>query len=67
MSRRIGGDSVNNESAGRVVYRINAIPECNNFHISVTQLTILFITYYFFNNLFINAKEKSLKLICVRI
>ena len=67
MSRRNGGDSVNNESAGRVVYRINAIPECYNFHISETQLTILFITYHFFNNIFINAKENPLKLICVRI
>ena len=27
MSLRNGGDSVNNESAGRVVYRIITIPE----------------------------------------
>ena len=27
MSRRNGGDSVNNESAGRVVYQVTTIPE----------------------------------------
>ena len=27
MSRRNGGDSVNNESAGRVVYQVTTIPK----------------------------------------
>ena len=27
MSQRNGGDSVNNESAGRVVYQVTTIPE----------------------------------------
>ena len=27
MSRRNGGDSVNNESAGQVVYQVTTIPE----------------------------------------
>ena len=37
MSRRNGGDSVNNESAGRVVYQVTTIPEWHNFHITETQ------------------------------
>ena len=37
MSRRNGGDLVNNESAGRVVYQVTTIPEWHNFHITETQ------------------------------
>ena len=45
MSARNGGDSVNNESAGRVVYQVSTIPEWHNFHITKTQFTILYIIY----------------------
>ena len=51
-------DSVNNESEGRVVYRINTIPEWHNFHTRETQFTILFHYIPFFINLIVKIKRK---------
>ena len=62
MSRRNGGDSVNNESAGRVVYRINTIPEFYLF-------SIYYVPLPFFNDLLTKRKKKikRFKQNCVRI
>ena len=43
MSLRNGDDSVNNEFAGRVVYRFTSIPSWRNFHIKEKQLDIFFL------------------------
>ena len=45
LSRKNGGDLVNNESAGLVVYQITTIPSRHIFYNKETQFTILYITY----------------------
>ena len=66
---RNGDDLVNNEPAGRVIYRITTIPEWHNFHIKETQFTILYKlftkssgysnikSYYIFQTNVINLKQ----------
>ena len=61
-----GRDSVTIESTGRVVYRINTIPEWHKFNIRETQFIILLITFTFFNSIFIKAKAKRFKQTCIK-
>ena len=60
MSRRNGGDSVNNESAGRgrVVYQVTTIPEWHNFHITETQF---YYSVYYIPSTDVSIKNEERK------